>query len=223
MKSLLVQFAIVLAAAFVAFGQGEKAPIVETEFAYNDWTYKNVKTGEELNLRNFAKGKKLVLVVYFSAWCPNWKNEAPFVQKLYDKYRSNGFDVVGVSEYDSISATKDHLDAFKLTFPVVAESEARDAKKLTLHYQYRTAAGDKRNWGSPWNLFVLPGNIQTKGDVFLRKAHVVNGELINDEAEKFVRQRLGLPPEKTVSNAALIDSCEPDKQFGALKSPAAKP
>ena len=66
-----------------AFGQNEQSPIVEKEISYKDWTYKNVQTGENVNLRDFTKGKKLTMVVYFAPWCPNWKHDAPMLEKLY--------------------------------------------------------------------------------------------------------------------------------------------
>ena len=46
-------------------------------------------------------GKKLVMVLYFAPWCPNWRNEAPVAASLYEKYKAQGFEIVGVSEYGS--------------------------------------------------------------------------------------------------------------------------
>ena len=99
---LLSAFVIALFAFVSAFAQSEQAPILEKEIKYKNWTYKSVRDDREINLREFAAGKKLVLVVYFAAWCPNWKYQAPFTQKLYDKYKANGLEVIGVGEYDPI-------------------------------------------------------------------------------------------------------------------------
>ena len=183
MKLFSVLAMLLLSFVFVS-AQTEQAPIQEKELNYKNWTYKSVRDDKTINLREFTAKKKLVMVVYFAPWCPNWKYEAPLAQKLYDKYKANGFDVIGVGEYDSVAAMKTHLDAFKITFPAVYESEARDAKQKTLHYEYRKAVGDTRGWGSPWNIFIEPANLEKKGDVLLKKAFVVNGELIEPEAEK---------------------------------------
>ncbi|HEX8638176.1 MAG TPA: TlpA disulfide reductase family protein, partial [Pyrinomonadaceae bacterium] len=182
MKTLLILAIMLFGSVFVS-AQTEQAPIQQKELSYKNWTYKSVRGDGELNLRDFAKNKKLVMVVYFAPWCPNWKHEAPFAQKMYEKYRASGFDVVGVGEYDAIEAMKTNLDALKITFPVVYESDSRDAKQKTLHYEYRKAVGDARGWGSPWNIFLEPNKLEKKGDVLLSKAHVVNGELIEAEAE----------------------------------------
>jgi len=203
-----------------AAAQNEQAPIVEKEFAYKDWTYKNVRTGEEINLRDHTSGKKLVMVVYWAPWCPNWKYDAPMVQRLYDKYKASGFAVIGVGEYDPVYAMKASLDNFKITFPSVYESETREARQTTLHADYRKQAGDTRKWGSPWYIFLQPASLEAKGDVLIRKANVVNGELIEAEAEKFIREKLGLPA--AASNASTdgaIEVCEPDKKASGLVKP----
>jgi len=184
---LIVSFSFIFASA-----QNEQAPIVEKDFAYKDWVYKNVKTGTDMNLRKFMFGKKLVMVVYFAPWCPNWKHDAAFVQGLYEKYKGNGFDVIGVGEYDPVDAMKAHLETYKITFPAVYESALRTDKDKTLHYEYRKAAGDSRKWGSPWYVFLEPEKLEKRGLILSKKANVVNGELIKDQAESFIRTKLGL-------------------------------
>lgn len=220
---LFLAFAILLLGAAFGVAQTEQAPILEKEIKYKDWTYKSVRDDKTLNLREFTNNKKLVMVVYFAPWCPNWKHEAPFAQKLYDKYKANGFDVVGVGEYDTIEAMKTNLNALKITFPVVVESEARDAKQKTLHYSYRKLVGDTRNWGSPWNIFLEPAKLAKNGDVLTEKTFVVNGELIEAEAEKFVREKLGLPAEEKKTDKAtaskIIEACESEKKIGSFVKP----
>jgi len=221
MKTLSI-LAIMLLSFVFAAAQNEQSPVQEKTLNYKDWTYKNVRGDGEINLRGYTKGKKLVMVVYFAPWCSNWKHEAPFAQKMYEKYKANGFDVIGVGEYDTVEAMKTHLDTFKITFPVVYESDLRDAKQKTTHYEYRKAVGDTRNWGSPWNIFLEPANLEKKGDVLLKKAFIVNGELIETEAEKFIREKLGLTAEakkaQTAENKS-IEICEPEKKIANLKKP----
>jgi peroxiredoxin len=222
MKSLLVLAILFLSFTF-ANAQHEYAPLQEREFKYKDWTYKSVRDDREINLRDFARNKKLVMVVYFAAWCPNWKYQAPVAQKLYDKYKAQGFDVIGVSEYETVEQTKANLEALNITFPVVFESISRDDKDKTLHYEYRQKTDDKRKWGSPWNLFIETANIERKGETLLKKAFVVTGELIEAEVEKFIRQKLGLPAEEkqtvTASKEKEIEVCKPEKNNVGFKRP----
>ena len=220
MKRILI--AILILGAFVsqALASGdERAPIQEKEFKYNDWTFKNLRDGSAVNLRSFGQNKKLVLVVYFAAWCPNWRNEIPVVKKLYDKYKDKGFDVIAVSEYASLEETKKNVTENNLTFTVVAESEKREDRDKTTHYQLRQAAGDTRKWGSPWNVFLEPQNLKKKGDVLTNKAFVVNGELIESEVEAFIRQKLKLPTEPKQTTLAANKKDEVCDTTTELKKP----
>ena len=213
---------ILLALSFTAaFGQNEQSPIVEKEFEYKDWTLENIRSDSSTNLRDFATGKKLVMVVYFAPWCPNWKHDLAFVQSLYEKYKGNGFDVIAVGEYDPLDSMKQHLKENKLTFPAVYESLARTEKQKTTHYGYRKATGDTRNWGSPWYVFLEPANIEKSGDVISKKANVVNGELIKEDTEKFIRAKLGLSADtkKAAVSEKEIKVCEAEKKAVALVKP----
>jgi len=221
MKTFLA-LAIMLFGLTFASAQTEQAPFQEKEIKYKDWTYKSIRDDKPVNLREFSNKKKLVMVVYFAPWCPNWKHEAPFAQKLYEKYKANGFDVIGVGEYDTVDAMKTNLDTFKITFPVVYESDSKDARQKTLHYDYRTAVGDTRNWGSPWNVFLEPSKLMKKGEVLTEKTFVVNGELIEAEAEKFVREKLGLPAEEKKADKVVsktVEACEPEKKTASFVKP----
>src|SRR5213592_1218919 len=109
MKTLFI-LAVLIFGFTPAFAQNEQAPIQDKEFKYKNWTYKSVRDDSSINLRDFAKGKKLVMVIYFAPWCGNWRHEAPFAQKLYEKYKGQGFDIIGVSEYDTVEAAKTDID-----------------------------------------------------------------------------------------------------------------
>lgn len=221
MKAIFAVILLLLGFAPV-FAQNEQSPIVTKAFDYKDWTYKNIRTEGSTNLRDFAKGKKLVMVVYFAPWCPNWKHDVAFVQGLYEKYKASGLEVIGVGEYDPVAAMKAHLEAYKVTFPAVYESEASFAREKTVHFTQRREAGDPRKWGSPWYLFLEPSMLEAMGDVLTKKVNVVNGELIKEDAEKFIRAKLGLPADagKTaLSGTAKIEICEPERSAAALKKP----
>jgi peroxiredoxin len=202
MKTLFILAVIFLSLTFVS-AQTEQAPIQEKELSYKNWTFQSVRGDAKINLRDFAKDKKLVLVVYFASWCPNWKHEAPFAQKLHEKYSDKGLAVIGVSEYDTLEATRKDLQNKGITFPVVFESDSREAKQKTTHYEYRKAVGDTRNWGSPWNIIFSPKKMKKDGDVLIEKAFIANGELIEAEAEKFVREQLGLKPENDTAQKSI--------------------
>jgi thiol-disulfide isomerase/thioredoxin len=191
----------------------EWAPLLEQKLDYKDWTFKTLKDGTPVSLRELAKGKKLLMVVYFAPWCGNWKAEAPTVWRLYDKYKSQGFEVVGVSEYGSAEDSRKYFDSQGgAPFPVVVESEAGDAKEKTTHYAYRKSIGDPRNWGSPFNVFLEPAKLNASGELLTEKAWVVGGELIEKDVERFVRERLGLTEQGAVEQCKDEPKAEAKKQ-----------
>ncbi|HJR07506.1 MAG TPA: TlpA disulfide reductase family protein [Pyrinomonadaceae bacterium] len=193
---VIFAFANVVAAVAVVSDGHEYAPIQEKKINYKDWTFKRMGTGEPVNLREWAKGKKLVLVVYLAPWCNNWKLEAPVVDRLYEKYKAHGFDVIGVSNYGSERDQQVYFKDKNVPYTVVVESDTREARDKTTHYSYRQLTGDARKWGSPYNIFLVPSKLKHDGDVLTEKAWVNNGELIEEEADEFIRKRLGLKKEK---------------------------
>ena len=198
-RQLLILISLMLVCSCAAAAQDdshEYAPIKEQKIEYKNWTYKQAADGAPaVSLREWAKGKKLVLVVYFAPWCHNWRNEAPVVSRLYEKYHPQGLDVIAVSEYGTAADQQAFFKTNPVAYPVVVESDARDARDKTTHYGYRQLTGDTRKWGSPYNIFLVPKTLKKDGDVLTEKAWVVNGELVEQEAELFIREKLGLKPQ----------------------------
>jgi len=222
MRSLFACLVLLVFSTFVV-AQNEQSPIVEKEIAYKNWTYTDSRTGKDINLRDYTKGKKLVAVIYYAPWCPNWRHDAPMVERLYEKYKDKGFAVIGVSEYDTVDAAKANLDTMKITFPSVHESTDRADKQKTLHYEYRHATGDNRNWGSPWYIFLTPKTMEKKGDLLTKKTFEINGEMIETEGEAFIREKLGLPALEKAAAASTTASNkipEPCKEEKPANPPA---
>lgn len=223
MKSIVLA-AFLLSFAFVAaHAQNEQSPIVEKEISYKNWTYKDIRTGQDVSVRDLTKGKKLTIVVYWAPWCHNWQHDAPMIESLYEKYKDKGLGFIGVGEYGSVDAMKGILDQFKITFPAVYESQDRSERDKTLHYSYRQTTGDTRNWGSPYYIFLLPSSMEKKGDVLTKTTFVINGEMIQTEGEAFIRKQLKLAPlpdaQKPVARADAPESCDPKTKTAGLSKP----
>jgi thiol-disulfide isomerase/thioredoxin len=180
----------------------EYSPLVEKTVNYKGWSLVGLKTDKPEDLRSLIVGKKLVMVVYFAPWCGNWRNEAPIAAKLYEKYKDQGFQVIGISEYASRDDVRKYFGESGPPYPIVTESESRDDKQKTPHYGYRQLTGDARNWGSPWNIFLEPSKLNATGDLLTEKAWVVNGELIEDEVDKFIGSKVA------ATAAGVIEPCK---------------
>ena len=200
--------ALFLVALFpiAAFGQAhEYSPLEEKTVNYKNWTLKNLKDDKPVDLRSLVQGKKLVMVVYFAPWCGNWRFEAPVAAKLYEKYKAQGFEVIGVGEYGSRDEVQKFFGPDGPPYTVVTESESRADRETTPHYGYRQLTGDKRKWGSPWNIFLEPSKLTKEGEVLTEKAWVVNGELIEDDVDKFIAERLNAT---AATSTAAIEPCK---------------
>jgi thiol-disulfide isomerase/thioredoxin len=117
----LIVFALAISPAAVwAQGNHEYSPLVEKTVNYKNWTLNDLKDNKPVDLRSLVAGKKLVMVVYFAPWCPNWHNEAPVAAKLYEKYKDQGFGVIGVSEYGMRDAVANFFGPTGPPYPVVS-------------------------------------------------------------------------------------------------------
>lgn len=189
-KLLALAICLLALAPISARAQHEYSPLGEKTVNYKNWDLKDLKDDKPVDLRKIVQGKKLVMIVYFAPWCGNWKFEAPVAAQLHEKYKAQGFEVIGVSEYGSRDDVRAFFGPTGPPYMVVSESELREDREKTAHYGYRQLTGDTRRWGSPWNIFLEPAKLTKEGEVLTEKAWVVNGELIEADVDKFISDRL---------------------------------
>lgn len=197
MKSLVKVFCLSLVLSLSVFGiegDHEYAPILEKEIDYKNFVYDNTMTEGQTSLRDFAKGKKLVHVFYYAHWCHSTNYQAPITEKLYRKYKDQGYAVIGVNMYGSRDQTQNKIRWWKFSFPSVTETLSMKDRTSSQHFKYRVKTGDNRKWATPWNIFLDPEKFNEEGEVLVNKAFVANGELRENEVENFIRKRLGLEP-----------------------------
>ncbi|MEW6212402.1 MAG: redoxin family protein [Acidobacteriota bacterium] len=168
----------------------EHAPIVERAMDFLDFTLKTVG-GEDFNLRRFAEGKKLIIVGFVAGWCKNSNQNGHVIKRLADKYRERGLGVVIVSEYSSPEEMRIHIGRIGIDYPVVVETDRRDRRKKSAHYDFRRAAGDNRKWGTPFYVLIDARDIEpAPSRTLARRVHTVSGEIIESQAEAFIERRI---------------------------------
>jgi cytochrome c biogenesis protein CcmG/thiol:disulfide interchange protein DsbE len=72
---------------------------------------------------------KAVVVNFWASWCLPCKDEAPFLQKTYEKYREQGLVVLGVDAQDFRQDAKRFMRRFGITYPVVYDGEGSTLAK----------------------------------------------------------------------------------------------
>ncbi len=65
---------------------------------------------------------KVVLVDFWSSWCPPCRQESPALEAAYEDFRDLGVEFVGIAIWDVESETRKFRDAFDLQYPIVSDS-----------------------------------------------------------------------------------------------------
>jgi peroxiredoxin len=189
---------LLLALVTVAPAQTEKkgdrghhyVPLREAEMEIKDFIFPTLEDGK-VSLRESARGKKLVLVHYFAAWCHNSNFDVTTMKEIYDKYRDQGLLVIGVCEYSSRDELRKFIEKHKPAYPICIEGDGKSKDRAgTTHYAYRKQVDDQRVWGTPLNILISADDVQKEGEVVTKRVRVAPGEVIKTELEEFIRQHL---------------------------------
>lgn len=122
--------------------------------------------GKSISLADF-KGRP-ILVNFWATWCPPCKQEIPAFIELQDRYRSEGFVVLGVSTDDPADALRQFAAEYKMNYPVLQASE-----------EFMDAYGPI--WAIPVSVFI-------KRDGTIYKKHM--GPATKEDFEKDVKALL---------------------------------
>ncbi|MBL8204593.1 MAG: redoxin family protein [Blastocatellia bacterium] len=157
---------------------------------YKNFTFPSSVEGRTIDLREQAKGKKLVLVTYFAAWCENSSHDYETLKHLLKKFGDRGLGVVGVCNYSEPKEVKEFITKHHPDYPIAMETSDDKQRENTSHYRYRKLCGDARKWGTPFTLLIEGKNIKADGEILTNEILAANGEMDRKEAEKLLKQLL---------------------------------
>jgi thiol-disulfide isomerase/thioredoxin len=84
-----------------------------------------LETEEWLIGQGTLADSKATMLVFWEVWCPHCKREVPNLQATFDKFKGDGFGMIGLTKLTR-GKTKDEVMAFleenKVSYPVAKES-----------------------------------------------------------------------------------------------------
>ncbi len=101
--------------------------IAEVEKLFEPATPISLKTaeGKTINLSDYRG--KVVMIDFWASWCGPCRAENPSNVRLYNKYKSKGFEILGVSVDDNREKWLKAVEADGLTWPQVLDAEDQAA------------------------------------------------------------------------------------------------
>ena len=85
-----------------------------------------------INLSSFTG--KVILIDFWASWCAPCRAANPYIQKLYKKYRADGFEVFAVSLDVKKEAWLKAIKKDKLTYTQVNDNTGWNSKIAELYY-----------------------------------------------------------------------------------------
>ncbi len=84
-------------------------------------------SGGRVNLSDYRG--KVVFINFWATWCSTCEVEMPSMEKLYQRFKDHGFEMLTISVDKDQSLIEPFMKKYNLTFPVLLDPESVVAKK----------------------------------------------------------------------------------------------
>jgi thiol-disulfide isomerase/thioredoxin len=95
------------------------------------------------NLRLAEQRGRVVMVNFWATWCGPCRQEMPQLDRLYQKYRSSGFVLLGVNVDEDARKAADVATKLGVTFPVLLDTDKAVSKLYDLSTMPSTVIIDR--------------------------------------------------------------------------------
>ncbi|VAX07020.1 Thioredoxin family protein [hydrothermal vent metagenome] len=117
----LKQIVLILGVSMFLVGGVQAEAEMAPNFTLKSRDGKNIKLSE---LRG-----QIVLVNFWASWCGPCRQEMPILEKLYKKYKSLGFVIIGVNVDDKPKQAESLLKLIDVSFPIVFDTDKKVSEK----------------------------------------------------------------------------------------------
>jgi len=129
-------FALLLATTAALAAAGPLAPAAPAP----DFT---LRTLDGQKLRLGEQRGQVVLVNFWATWCGPCRQEMPHLNKLYEKYKSSGFVLLGVNVDDDTRQAVGVANKLGVRFPVLPDTDKRVSRQYDLSAMPSTVLIDR--------------------------------------------------------------------------------
>lgn len=85
-------------------------------------------SGKQVSLADYHGS--VVLVNLWATWCPPCREEMPTLLDFYEKYKKDGFVLIGIDQEETLDIVQPFVDEFNLTFPIWLDKDYDAQKKF---------------------------------------------------------------------------------------------
>ena len=114
-----------LLAAVLALATTSALPVVAPTTPAPDFT---LRAMDGPNMRLQEQRGRVVMVNFWATWCGPCRQEMPQLNRLYEKYKSSGFVLLGVNVDDDVAKAAELAAKLGVTFPVLLDTEKTVSK-----------------------------------------------------------------------------------------------
>ena len=104
----------------------------------------------------------------WASWCGPCRDEAPALQRFYERERGAGFEILGIDTQETAEAGRSFVEEFGLTYPQLHDGDGEYAEAL-------------KTKGVPENFLVDP-----EGEVALVQAGPVSEEFLAEQVAPLI-------------------------------------
>ena len=90
---------------------------------FTDFTVKQ-EDGTDVSLSDYVGKGKYILVDFWASWCGPCRQEMPNLKEVYNKYKGDNFDIVGVTVWDKLADSKKAIAEDELPWNQILDAQA---------------------------------------------------------------------------------------------------
>ena len=91
---------------------------------FTDFTIENGNPdGSSVSFSDYVGNGKYVLVDFWASWCGPCIREFPVLKEVYQRYKGDKFELVGVAVWDKREDTIEAIQKYEMTWPVIFDAQ----------------------------------------------------------------------------------------------------